>query len=86
MKAIRAYELRSKFKEYADMAVGGETIVVARPNNKNVVVISEDAYNTLIRSQRNEAYLAQIDASLRELEEGKGIVKSLSELEAMTNG
>lgn len=86
MKAIRANELRDNFKQYADMAANGETIIVSRPKNRNVIIISEDEYNSLVKARKNTEYLAMIDASMGEFEAGKGITETLAKLEKMANG
>jgi antitoxin YefM len=83
MKAINAAALRDKFKEICDMVVSGETIIVSRPHNQNVVVLSEAAYNELEKARKNAEYLSVIERSMQELEDGKGIVKTMAELEAM---
>ncbi|MDR2006521.1 MAG: type II toxin-antitoxin system Phd/YefM family antitoxin [Acidaminococcales bacterium] len=83
MKAINATALRDKFKEICDMAVNGETIIVSRPHNQNVVVLSETAYNKLEKAQKNAEYLIMIEKSIQELEDGKENVKTITELEAM---
>jgi antitoxin YefM len=85
MKAINAAALRNKFKEICDMVVNGETIIVARPHNQNVVVLSETAYNELEKTRKNAEYLAMIEKSMQELADGKGIRKTIAELATMEN-
>ena len=75
-------EMRDKFKEYCDKAASGETVIVTRKGNKNVVVISEKEYNNMLKAARNAEYLAMIDKSMSELEKGGFIMKSLEELRA----
>jgi len=82
MIAIKTREMRDKFKEYCDKAASGETVIVTRKGNKNVVVISEKEYNNMLKAARNAEYLAMIDKSMRELEKGGFIMKSLEELRA----
>jgi len=82
MIAIKAMEMRDKFKEYCDKAASGETVIVTRKGNKNVVVISEKEYNNMLKAARNAEYLAMIDKSMSELEKGGFIMKSLEELRA----
>jgi len=82
MITIKAMEMRDKFKEYCDKAASGETVIVTRKGNKNVVVISEKEYNNMLKAARNAEYLAMIDKSMSELEKGGFIMKSLEELRA----
>lgn len=53
--------------------------------NKNVVIISEAKYNNLQKAKRNAEYLAHLDRSFDQLEQGEVIVKSIEELEAMAD-
>lgn len=81
MIAIKPSQIRDNFKKYCDQVVSGETIIVARPNNENVVVISEDEYNRMKKSDNNLKYFAMIDQSLEELKKGSLVSKTFNELE-----
>ena len=56
MIATKQMDLRANIKKYFDLAFNGETIVVSRKENKNVVVISEQEYNELQRAKRNAEF------------------------------
>jgi len=47
MKAIKTGDLTSRTKEYLDEAAGGETFIISRPRNHNVVFLSEESYNLM---------------------------------------
>ena len=64
MIATKQMDLRANIKKYFDLAFNGETIVVSRKENKNVVVISEQEYNELQRAKRNAEYLAALRFAL----------------------
>lgn len=83
MIATKQMDIRANLKKYFDLAFSGEPIIVSRKGNKNVVVISETEYNNLQKAKRNAEYLAHIDRSLTQLEQGDVVVKSMEELEAM---
>lgn len=85
MLAVKGMDVRNNFKEWCNKVVGGETIVVSRPKNENVVIVSEQEYNELQKAKRNAEYLAKLDRSFEQLERGEVIVKSMDELEAMAN-
>ena len=54
--ATSSNEFRKNFKKYTDDVVDyQDAVIVTRPKNRNVVVISEDEYNSL----RETAYLLQ---------------------------
>ena len=82
MIATRQMDIRDNIKKYFDLAFDGETVVVSRKQNKNVVVISEKEYNELQKAKRNAEYLAMLDKSMKEIEQGGFIAKSIQELEA----
>ena len=47
--ATVATELKANFKFYADKAAGGDCIIITRPRQKNLVLISEEEYHNLVR-------------------------------------
>jgi Antitoxin of toxin-antitoxin stability system len=83
MIAVKPTQMRENFKILCDRVVDGETIIVSRPNNKNVVVISEGEYNAMQKAANNAAYLDKIDRSIQQLAAGKTVTKSMKELEDM---
>ena len=85
MIVTKQMDLRANIKKYFDLAFNGETIVVSRKENKNVVVISEQEYNELQRAQRNAEFLAKLDRSFSQLKKGEVIMKSMEELEHMAD-
>ena len=86
MLAVNYSTIRSKLKDYCDKATdNNETVIVTRKGEKNVVLISLEQYNALIKAVRNSEYLNKIDKSIKQVEEGKVVVKTLEELEAMEN-
>ena len=56
MIIAKQMEVRSNLKKYFDLAFNGETVIVPRKQDKNVVIISEAEYNRLSRMQRLSAY------------------------------
>ncbi|MCL2409164.1 MAG: type II toxin-antitoxin system RelB/DinJ family antitoxin [Oscillospiraceae bacterium] len=46
----------------------------------------EPAYNDILKAERNAEYLAMLDTSMQELADGKFVVKSIEELERLTDG
>ncbi|GHV54202.1 hypothetical protein AGMMS49579_14380 [Spirochaetia bacterium] len=52
-------------------------------HDRELVVLSKDTYDEPERVRKNAEYLAQLEESKQELEAGKGIVKTMAELEAM---
>ena len=83
MIALRTIDLRNDFKKVSDLINAGEIVLIARPHNANLVVLSEKEYNELDKARRNAEYLAKIDSALERIKEGRVIVKTLEELEEM---
>ena len=53
MIAVKPSQMRENFKALCDRVVDGETIIVSRPNNKNVVIMSEKEYNAMQAAARS---------------------------------
>ena len=86
MLAINYSTIRSNLKDYCDKATDeNETIIVTRKGEKNVVLISLEQYNEFIRNMKNTEYLNKIDKAIKQVEKGNVVVKTIEELEAMTN-
>lgn len=82
MLAVKSMDLRENFKSLCDKVFGGETLIISRPKNENVVMISEKEYNEMMKAKRNAEYLAMLDKSMAEAESGGLIAKTLDELRA----
>lgn len=83
MIVTKPIEFRTNLKRYMDQAYEGESVVVARPKNHNVVVISEESYNALLKAQRNADYLEKLNKSYEELNQNQTITLTLEDLQAM---
>ena len=81
MLAVKSVDVRANFKMLCDRVFHGETLIVSRPKNENVVIVSENEYNELMKTKRNAEYLAMLDRSIAEANSGGFIVKSVAELE-----
>lgn len=82
MLAVKSMDVRDNFKSLCDKVFNGETLIISRPKNENIVMLSEREYNELVKAKRNADYLAMIDKSMSEAETGGFITKSIAELEA----
>lgn len=86
MLAVNYSTIRSKLKDYCDKATDdNETVIVTRKDEKNVVIMSLDKYNDIMRAARNAEYLDMIDRSMEQIKQGKVVVKTMEELEEMAN-
>jgi antitoxin YefM len=86
MLAVNYSTIRSKLKDYCDRATDdNETVIVTRKDEKNVVIMSLDKYNEIMRAARNAEYLDMIDKSIEQIKQGKVVMKTMKELEEMMN-
>ncbi|HJE82772.1 MULTISPECIES: type II toxin-antitoxin system Phd/YefM family antitoxin [Megasphaera] len=82
MLAVNYSTIRGKLKDYCDKATDhGETIIVTRKEEKNVVLMSLEKYNELMRAVRNAEYLGMIDRGIEQLSQGKGQQHELIEVD-----
>ena len=84
MLAVKSMDVRENFKALCDKVFHGETLIISRPKNENIVMVSEKEYNEMaefIKAKKNADYLAMIDKSMAEAEAGGFIVKTIAELE-----
>ena len=81
MLAVRSMDVRDNFKSLCDMVFNGETLIISRPKNENIVMLSEHEYNEMMKAKRNSDYLAMIDQSMSEAKAGGFITKTISDLE-----
>ena len=79
--AVKSMDVRDNFKSLCDKVFSGETLIISRPKNENIVMISEHEYNEMMKAKRNADYLAMLDKSMAEAEAGGFITKTIAELE-----
>lgn len=86
MLAVNYTNLRENMKAYMDKVTDDyETMIVTRKDNKNVVMISEEAYNNLIENVHvmgNKANYDWLMESKAQLEKGSIAVHNLIEVDA----
>lgn len=80
MLAVKSVNVRDNFKEWCDKISLGETVVISRPRNKNIYMISEAEYNELQKAKRNAEYLAMIAESEAQFRRGDVISFTMEEL------
>lgn len=86
MLAVNYTELRGNMKECMDKVSDDcETIIVTRKKNKNIVMMSEEAYNNMMENMHlmgNQTNYNWLMESKKQLEEGCCHVKELIEVSA----
>jgi antitoxin YefM len=80
MLAVNYSTIRNRLKDYCDKVTDEhETVIVTRKDEKNVVLLSLEEYNSVMRAAKNAAYLDMIDRSMEQLASGQGKVHELIE-------
>lgn len=80
MIAANYSTVRDNLKYYCDEATdNGETVIVTRKDEKNIVIISLSQWNALEKAARNAEYLASLDRAFTQLYSGKGTPHELIE-------
>ena len=86
MLAVNYTNLRDNMKKYMDKVTNDyETMIVTRKDNKNVVMLSEEAYNNLMENVYVMGHKANYDwlmESKAQLENGKFAAHDLVEVSA----
>lgn len=80
MLAVKSMDLRENFKTLCDQVFNGETLIISRPKNENIVMMSESEYNEIMKAKRNAEYLAMLDKSMGEAKAGGFVTKTIEEL------
>lgn len=89
MLAVNYSTLRNNLKQYCDLITDDmETVVVTRKNEKNIVMLSLEAYNNLMENLfivSNRQNYQHILEGVRQLEAGCAHQVTNTELEDMLN-
>ena len=83
MLAVNYTTLRENMKNCMDKVIDDcETLVITRKNNKNVVMMSEEAYSNMMENLHlvgNKANYDWLMESKKQLEQGAAVVHDLDE-------
>ncbi|MBR1482479.1 MAG: type II toxin-antitoxin system HicB family antitoxin [Ruminococcus sp.] len=60
---------------------GEKSVNEKRKDEKNIVIMSLEQYNSIMKATRNAEYLAKLDRSMEQLSQGNGTVHELIEVE-----
>ncbi len=85
MLAVKSMNIRNNFKSWCKTVSEGETVVISRPKNQNIYMLSEKEYNDLQKAKRNTEYLEMLDKSVAQLKAGEVINISMDELDSRAN-
>ncbi|MDR3122108.1 MAG: type II toxin-antitoxin system Phd/YefM family antitoxin [Clostridiales bacterium] len=82
--AIKTADLTQNFKQIADSIVyNGEKVLISRPRNENLVVITEKEYNEMDKARRNAEYLAMLNESYEQAMNGEVVMYTKEQMRAM---
>jgi len=70
MLVAKSMDIRENFKYWCKKVTDGETVVISRPKNENIVMLSEKEYNEMLKAKKNAKYLVMLEQSNEETEAG----------------
>lgn len=84
MLAVNYSTVRSNLKEYCDKVIDNhETLIITRKNEENVVLMGLEEYNDMmntIKILKNPKYFKDLSKSLKQVEEGKIVIKKVADV------
>jgi len=83
MIAIKTADLTQDFRRIATLVTNGEIVIISRPRNENLVVITEKEYNELERLRQNVQYLVKLGESLKQAKNGNVTIYTKEQMKAM---
>lgn len=88
MLATNFTDLKNNFKNYCDIVnKDSETLIITRAKKEeSVVLMSLNEYNNLmenVKILKNPKYFIELYTAMQQIKEGKGIEKTIKELEQM---
>ena len=78
MVAIKTVDLTQDFKSVADRIIRGEKILISRPRNENIVMITEKEYNELADA-RKKAALERLRENFKAMQE-QSVINGTNEM------
>ena len=86
MLAVNYTTMRNNLKNYCDKATDEhETVIVTRKDEKNIVIMSLENYNDMVKAVKNADYIDRLNRSMEQKLQGKIVTKSIEELDAVLN-
>lgn len=70
MIAVKGTDVKNNFKSLCDRVFLGETIIISRPKNENIIMISEKEFAEYEKARRNYEYLSKIDRAIEQRNAG----------------
>ena len=80
LQTIQSRDITTKFPQIAAQAIAGVTFVVARPHNRNLVVMSEKQHQQLLRALNNAQMDKKLDQGQEEIKKGLSVEMSFEQL------
>ncbi len=80
MLSVKDITIREKLDDYYNIAIDtNEAVIVNRESEKNVVILSLDEYNRIVKLAKNAEYTNMVEKSIAQLEAGMGVSHDLIE-------
>lgn len=79
VSVVQSTTVRADFKNICAQVFSGDTLIVARPQNENIVMLSEKRYQELEKAERNAAFLTRLNESYEQVKAGKKVYHDIVE-------
>lgn len=79
MRNICEVKTQDDIQKVFSMATKGESVIISNGTNTNFVLLPESTFSKL----NDTLYFAKIDKSIKQMEDGNVVIKTIEELEAM---
>jgi PHD/YefM family antitoxin component YafN of YafNO toxin-antitoxin module len=63
VRALKTEDIRKDFKRVSQIAISGEPVLISRPHNENLVLISEKEFHRLQNLTEHWADMVELSAS-----------------------
>lgn len=73
-------DVQENFKNLCDKVFSGEPLIVSRPKNENIVMISEKEYDRILKVARNAEYTDKLQRGIYALNAGMGTEHEIIEV------
>jgi len=85
MIVLKTIDLRNDFKKVSDLVNSGERVLISRPRNENLVVLSENEYNELVKTKQKTTYPTMHEGYAIQVAEAESIHNTSTKTKVIDN-
>ena len=77
---IKTNDVVQNFKKIANIIIGGERVLISRPRNENLVIMTEKEANELTKAKENLNYIKKLESSIAEADNGQVVMYTSNQM------